>query len=98
MKESKSESIYLASGLYRYAAKHLSAVESYLMGLKNSGAMTATEARDWIAKHIAPLERRYETGERGEKLLNDISTLTPPEGIPETESELPAPEPKEDNS
>ena len=94
----KSESIYLASGLYRYASKHIVAVENYVMGLKNSGAMTATEARDWIAKNIAPIERRYESGERGENLLNDISALTPPEGIPETESELPAPEPKEDNS
>ena len=71
-------SIYVADGLYRFAAKHLIAVENYVMGLKNAGELTATEARDWIAKHIAPIEKRYESGERGEKLLNDISVLQPP--------------------
>ena len=94
----KSESIYLATGLYRFASKHLVSVENYLMGLKNSGAMTATAARAWIAANIAPLEKRYESGERGEKLLHDIAALTPPEGIPEPEPELRAPEPLEDNS
>ena len=92
------ESIYLATGLYRFASKHLVSVENYLMGLKNSGAMTATAARAWIAANIAPLEKRYESGERGEKLLHDIAALTPPEGIPEPEPELRAPEPLEDNS
>ena len=97
MKESESESIYLTTGLYRFASKHLIAVENYVLGLKNAGEMTATAARAWIAANIAPIEKRYETGERGEKLLNDISALQPPMPV-EPEPELRAPEPLEDNS
>ncbi len=69
------ESIYISKPPWFEAGRHLRRIEDEVHAAYHLKQFKATEAREWIAKNIHPLEKRYAEGEREPGLLFEIMSL-----------------------